>query len=76
MHKKYAIVPINSGKSGIIKKEIIPFDYNHTGILLRNREFSCFIPQFISLKDGHNCKANEETVFKDISMILIRAVDR
>ena len=46
-------------------KYIIPFDYDHKGILEPNKEFSGFIPQFIALKEKEK---HPELIFKDISI--------
>ncbi|KAK8889049.1 hypothetical protein M9Y10_033792 [Tritrichomonas musculus] len=66
---------INEGKKkteekSIVKefKMIVPFDYDHKGILEPNKEFSGFIQQFIAIKEIFNNKENENMIIKDVSM--------
>lgn len=54
--------------SEIVQKEIVPFNYDRTGNIERNKEFSGFIQQFISLKERQNMKSNENIIMKEISM--------
>ena len=49
-------------------KQIVPFDYDHKGILEPNKEFSGFIQQFIAIKEMLSNEENKNMIIKDVSM--------
>ncbi|KAK8892270.1 hypothetical protein M9Y10_029495 [Tritrichomonas musculus] len=51
-----------------VYKEIVPFDYDHKGVLEPNKEFSGFVQQFIAIKEMRNNKDNHNMIIKDVSM--------
>lgn len=48
-------------------REIIPFDFDHKGILEPNKEFGGFIQQFIAIKES-KVEENKNMLIKDMSM--------
>lgn len=53
----------------ITVKHIVPFDYDHKGILELNKEFNGFIQQFIAIKEMFADPENNKYMFiKDVSM--------
>lgn len=53
----------------ITVKHIVPFDYDHKGILEPNKEFNGYIQQFIAIKEMFNDPVNNKNMFiKDVSM--------
>ena len=49
-------------------KTIIPFDYDHKGILEPNKEFNGFIQQFIAIKEKKKSGEKDKWKIKDVSM--------
>lgn len=49
-------------------KEIVPFDYDHKGVLEPNKEFSGYIQQFIAIKEMMNDRSNFDIRIKEVSM--------
>ena len=71
VNNDYEYLKTMNNKKDVITKEyslIIPFDYEHKGVLEPNKEFSGFIQQFIAIKEMFNDKKNENMLIKDISM--------
>ena len=75
VEKKYVLAPVIADAKEknpcLIEKEVVPFNFDHTGILERNKEFNGYIQQFIALKERKikkNIKENEILLVKDISM--------
>ena len=49
-------------------KQIVPFDYDHKGVLEPNKEFSGFVQQFIAIKESKTNKDKKNIILKDMSM--------
>ena len=68
-HKKdHSKLERKKGKVYKIYKEIVPFDYDHKGVLEPNKEFSGFVQQFIAIKERTNNKDLRDLKIKDVSM--------
>ena len=66
---KYGLSKEEKEENQIIKVNyIVPFDYDHKGILEPNKEFNGFVQQFIAIKERENNKDLKDLKIKDVSM--------